>query len=294
MTQKFIVTVNGTVVTEDVSGCSVSKQMNRFYDVATFDTALLICPKDEIVIEYGDDTFTGFIYKSTKSGKNNYRIECRTEGGYLTTPFISTDTHETIPATTSHTLCAYYASKYGITITITAEDLDFGGDYEQNGTVLTALTTIANSTGAEFWWDGSAIRIEPNKWIESQGAEIPPADIFDYVPFAKTIEQRGVGTIIVGNKSAATDKVQPLSCTATVDGCTAQAMIRVIPHDAYEYSTGLNSVSAVQTPMVHKGVLSTSSYLSLEADIVSISSVTVNNRQVSDYTFVNNTIIFST
>ena len=294
MTQKFKLEVGGVDITDMVSGASISEKMNSIYNTASFVCDDIIIPKSIIKIEMGDNVFDGFIYSSIKNEKNKYNIVCRTFGGYLTTPFISSATKTIIPKTTSHTLCAYYATLYGVPITITAIDLDFGGDYEQNGTPLEALVSIANATGADYWFDGTSIRIEPAKWIESHGEEVSKLDIFDYVPFGKTIENRGVGTIIVGNKSTSTDKTITPSCSSKVNGCTAQVMLRVIPHDSYKDSDGLTNIKEVKTPMTYKGVISASSYLSLEADIVSISSVKINNAEVADYSFVNNTIIFST
>ncbi len=291
--QIFRITVSGVVITTEVSGCSISEQMQRIYNTASFVSDDNIVTKEIIKIELGDKVFDGFIYSSTKNGKNTYNIECRTFAGYMTTPFIADDTSIVIPVKTSHELCAYYADEYGIPIIITAIDLNFGGDYEQKGTPLSALVSVAHTTGADYWFDGTSIRIEPAKWIEEQGEEVLTTDIIDYEPFAKTIDQRGVGTVVVGTSGTDTDKTATLSCNSKIDGCTSLATIRVIPHDAYQYSEGLSSEVEVQTPMSYIGIISMQSYLTLEADIVSISEVKVNNSVVSDYSFVNNTIIFT-
>ena len=272
--QIFRVTVNSEVITHKVSVCSISEQMQRIYNTASFESEDNIIAESIIKIELGDKVFDGFIYSSTKNGNNKYSIECRTFGGYMTTPFIADDTSIVIPVKTSHELCAYYAAEYGIPIIITAIDLDFGGDYEQKGTPLSALVAVANTTGADYWFDGTSIRIEPAKWIEEQGEEILSTEIFDYIPFAKTIEQRGVGTVVVGASdsvsSTDTNKTISMSCSSEIDGCNAKATIRVIPHSAYQYSKGLSGIVPVNTPLDYVGMLSMQSYLTLKADIVSI------------------------
>jgi len=155
--QIFRVTVNGDVITHKVSGCSISEQMQRIYNTASFESEDNLPTKSIIKIELGDKVFDGFIYNSTKNGNNKYSIECRTFGGYMTTPFIADDTSIVIPVKTSHELCAYYSAEYGIPIIITAIDLNFGGDYEQDGTPLSALVSVANTTGADYWFDGTSI-----------------------------------------------------------------------------------------------------------------------------------------
>jgi len=294
MVQLFRVTLNGNNITEKIDNASIPEQMQRIYNTASFISDDNLVTKGIIKIELGDKIFEGFIFSSTKTGDNKYNIQCRTVGGYLTTPFIASDTELVIPVKTSHALCAYYSDKYGIPIIITSINLNFGGDYVQKGTPLSALVSVANTTGADYWFDGTSIRIEPAKWIEEQGEEIPKTDIFDYEPFAKTIDQRGVGTVIVGTKSTSTDKTVSMSCNSKINGCDGNVMIRVIPHDSYQSSEGLTGVISVQTPLSYKGVISNSSYLSLEADIKSIKSIKIDNAVVSGYTTIANTVVFTT
>ena len=291
--QIFRLTVGDTNITSKVTGCSISEQMQRIYNTASFESEDNLISKSVVKIELGDKVFDGFIYSSTKNGNSKYSIQCRTFGGYMTTPFVADDTSIVIPVKTSHELCAYYAAEYGIPIIITAIDLDFGGDYEQKGTPLSALVAVANTTGADYWFDGTSIRIEPAKWIEEGGEVVSATSMFDYVPFAKTIDQRGVGTVVVGTASTDTNKTVTVSCNSKIDGCNSLATIRVVPHEAYQYSEGLSSVEPVQTPLNYTGIISMQSYLTLEADIVSISKIMIDNAVVTDYDFVSNTVVFS-
>ncbi len=293
MNQLYRVTVNSEGITDETTQCTISKQMQRFYNTATFYTSLVLIPESVIKIEYGSQVFDGFIYSAAKTNKGMYRIECRTKGGYLTEPFVSSKTDIVIPVKTSHELCAYYSTIYNIPIIITAIDLDFGGEFEQKGTVINALSSVANATGADFYFDGQNIIIEPAKWIENDGDIISPENIVDFEPFSKTIEQKGVRYITVGNSQVSENTSINISCNAEVDGCTGQTILRVVPHDAFEYSEGLNSLAQVQTPLLYKGTIAMKSYIELDADIVSISSVKVNNAVVTDYSFVNNMVMFS-
>ncbi len=294
MNQLYRVTVGSEVITDKTSQCTVSKQMQRFYNTATFYTSLVLIPESTITIEYGDQVFIGFVYSISKTNKGTYRAECRTKGGYLTEPFVSSKTDIIIPVTTSHELCAYYSDLYSIPIIISSIDLDFGGEFEQKGTVINALSSIANATGADYYFDGTNIIIEPAKWIENDGGIIDPANIVDFEPFAQTINQNGVRFITVGNTQASDNASVNMSCTAEIDSCTGQTILRVVPNDAFEYAEGLNSLEPVQTPTLHTGTIAMKSYIEVAADIVSISSIKVNDAIVTDYEFINNMVIFGT
>ena len=293
MNQLFRVTVGGSVVTEEVSNCNISFVMNRLYNVATFDSKIRLISESDITIEFGGRTFTGFIYSVLKKNEDAYAIVCRTNSAKMTEPYMSFGDSAIDAATTSHDLCALYASEYGTPITITAIDLDFGGDYERKGTAIGALTTIANVTGAEYWHDGTNIRIEPNKAIATDGTPIPASDIFDFVPMSDNIRNRGIRVITVGAVSDDTGTTTNISCTAEVDSCTGETMVRVIPHTAYQSADGI-CLEAVRTQMNYSGVMAEGLSLKLQADIVSISSITVAGVRVTDYTFLYDTILFTT
>ena len=154
MTQLFNLSVGGVDITDRHVRSSISEAMNRVYDVATvvIDATSDAILESEIIINYGGKTFTGFIYAVNKIGKNTLQLECRTNSAKLTEPY---SPRETVfdDATTSTELCALYAASQNVPITLTSEALNFGGSYERNGTMLSALQTVANITGAEYYDD---------------------------------------------------------------------------------------------------------------------------------------------
>ena len=185
-----------------------------------------------------------------------------------------------------------YASRYGIPIVNTSEDLDFGGDYERKGTVLSSLTTVANVTGSEIWFDGTSIRIEPNKAITDNGETIDRDEVYDFVPMNETVMNAGIGTVIVGSVSSPGNITTDVSCNVDVDSCTGETMVRIVPHDSFDSATGIE-LTEVRTPLVYNEVISPSISIKLEADIADISLVMVDGVEITDYDFRYDTIYFS-
>jgi len=294
MTQIFNITIDGVLV--GVDNCSISEEINRFYDVATF--SMPSEPKNEapVVINFGDRTFMGFVYKTSKISKLLYKVEIRTSGAKLTEPY-SVHTEGFDEATTSHTLCALYANQSGIPINITAEDITFGGSYERTGTMLSALSTVARVTGAEYWDDGSSIQIQPNKPITISGTELDPLDIFDFVASTRSVYNKGVGVITIRNGGSETnDIISTNRIYAEVDECSGEIFVYPNPKGVIDNTVGLSALSPIIVDRSETNNLLDIYILRLEGAIESVNSVTLNGVEVFDYDFVqgHNVIYFNT
>ncbi len=296
MTQLFNISIDGVDVTSENNGCSISEEMNRMYDVAAFTLDYEPELELDVVIHYGTKTFNGFVFSCGKTGKNSWRVEVRTQGAKLTEPY-SAHTETFDAATTSHALCDLYASQSGMPINNTAGNLTFGGSYERKGTMLSALTNIANVTGAEFWDDGSSIQIQPNKAITEDGVEVSPGDIFDFVESNRTIYNRGVGFITVRNGgSEANDIIAKNNIYAEIDECTGEIFVYPSPNGTMEHTKGVSPLTPVSKSRTETSSVLDETVITLDGAVKSISSVTLNGTPVSDYHFVSgyNVVYFNT
>jgi len=296
MTQLFNMVMDGVDVTSLENECTISEEMNRMYDTASFmfhaDPKLEV----DVVINYGDKTFNGFVYKTSKVGKNKFRVECRTEGAKLTEPY-SPSAQVFDEATTSHELCALYASASGVPISITAGNLTFGGSYERRGTMLSALMNIADVTGAEYWDDGTGIQIQPNKAITVDGFEIPPSDIFDFVSSDKSVFNKGIGFITIMNGgSESNDIISKNNIYAEIDECSGEIFVYPNPYSEVDHTTGVSPLSPLKVDRVETTSMLDQDLIRLDAAIDSIDSITLNGSNISDYNFEqgHNVIYFNT
>ena len=292
MISTFKVLVSGIDVTEYIVSSQMNENMNRLYHIASLQSGKRFVTNATVEVTQGDKHFTGFIYAVSQNSKNSYTIECRSHSAKLTTPYFSSSDYALEEATTSHALCTLYETKYGIPILMSAIDLDFNGNYERRGTPLDALANIANITGAEFWFDGTSIHIAPNKPITNMGYALSDADVFDFVPSFDTVFQNGIGKITIGTTSNTSTIDTNVSCSAEVDRCSGETIARVIPHDAFVSASGIE-LSEVKTPMLHQGILSPSFSISMEAEIVSVLSVHINGEEITDYSFLVDTLFFN-
>jgi len=291
MTQIFKVTIGGNDVTTHIKSATVNESINVLYHTATLEAGIDFISEQNIVMQYGDKTFTGFVFSSSKQSESLYRIECRTNGAKMTEPYCSFGDYKIEDATTSYALCDLYALEFGVPIVNTAQDLNFGGNYERRGTPLSALSTIANVTGAEYWYDGTSIVISPNKAIGEDGTVIKKSDIFSFVPQFETISQRGIGIVHVGVTDTQSSYTTSVKCGVEIDRCSGEVMARVVPHDSMESTKGIE-LYAVQTPLVFQSVLSATYSVTLDAHISSISKVMINGIEVLDYVYEYDTVVF--
>lgn len=294
MTQLFQLTIDS--VATEIAKCTISEEMNRMYDVATFTMTTEPQHELDVIINYGSKTFNGFVYSTKKISKDLFQVECRTGGAKLTEPY-SAYTEGFDDATTSHELCALYATDSGISITNTAGNLDFGGSYERTGTMLSALQNIANVTGAEYWDDGSGIQIQPNKAITTEGTEIDPQDIFDFVQTKSSVYNKGVGFITIRNGGSETnDIISNNKIYGEIDECTGEIFIYTNPYGAVEHTVGLSPLTAILIDRTETNSMIDDDIVTLDGAIDSITSITLNGVNVTDYNFEqgHNVIYFST
>lgn len=294
MNQLFNITIGGDIVT--IETCNISLAMNRMYDVATFNMSELPQHELDVVINYGDKTFNGFVYSTQKISKLLYKIECRTYGAKLTEPY-SAFTEGFDDATTSHELCALYASQADIPINITSENIDFGGSYERTGTMLSGLRNIASVTGAEYWDDGLTIQIQPNKEILDIGTEVPPSVIFDFIATKTSVYNKGVGFITIRNGGSETsDIISKNSVYAEVDECTGEIFVFPNPYGEIEHTVGMSPLTEVQLDRLETYRMLDDDTITLNGAINSVTSLTLNGVEISDYEFEvgHNVIYFNT
>lgn len=278
-------------ITEYISfPMNITLTMNRFYNVAQGvigdrEIAESMLFKN-IVIFYDTDTFTGFVYKVSKGSNLTWSFECRTMGAKLTEPFCPSST--TVDnATTASGLCALYSAETGVPITYNCEDLDFGGSYERNGTMLSALTQIVNVIGGEYYDDGTGIVIEPNKYIPETSDEILTRN--DYFNFAKTentVFNNGVGIVRISNGSfSGADILESNKIVMDIfdDGI---CHIYSSPKGEIESSVGISVELGIKT----KTITETFSVQNLfkfttKAPIKSISNMTLHGAKIGGYNF---------
>lgn len=298
MTQLFNISIDGVDVTSRHLRSSISEEMNRFYDTATviLDNSEDVLLEKDIVINYGSKTFNGFVYAVNKTGKNSLSIECRTHPAKLTEPY---STSETVVdnATTSHTLCALYAARSGIPITIASTDLDFGGSYERNGTMLSALMNIASVTGAEYYDNGTGITIAPKDGISTEGTEVPDRDIFDFIPHSKNIYNNGVGYVTIQNGGdQSSDIVSNNNIYAEIDECSGEIYVFTNPLGTPEYTKGLSNLTTATIDRKEEQAVLDEDVITLDAPINSITTITLNGANITNYNFEagHNVIYFTT
>jgi len=274
MTQLFKVISGGLDITDKVSGASISESMNRFYDVATFTTPLLLADEEVVSIHFGGRVFNGFVFASSKTAERTYSVECRTFGAKLTEPY-SAYTEGFDEATTSHELAALYSQKSGIPITIGSGELNFGGSYERKGTMLSALQNIANVTGAEYWDDGTGIQIQPNKSIDNMGVVIEDREIIDTVQSKSTVYNKGIGFITIRNGGSGTDDiVSKNGIYAEIDECTGEIFVFPNPYGDIEFTKEISPLVPVETERLETVSVLDKDVMVLDAAIKNIDKIT--------------------
>lgn len=297
MTQNFKVIIGGVDVTTNVASYNLSVQANRMYSIAKIEIGNVPDPieGEDVSVTAGDSSFAGFIYASKKTKANMFSLECRTYSAKLTEPF-SSYTEATDDAVNSHDLCALYSSISGVPIVNGSSVISFGGSYSRKGTMLSALTNIANITGAEYWDDAGTIRISPNKPIDEDGEQISDRDIFDFVPVEMSIYNNGVGTVYIQNGGDMdSDIVSDNSIYAEIDECSGAFTLYPNPYGDIESAIGVSGLSDIEVERTENISLLDSDTVTLDGSIKSISRITLNGLVITDYDFLekNNIVYFS-
>lgn len=289
MDQLFNISIGGNNITSKHDTSQISELVNRVYDTATVQVSGIddIGLDSAVVINYGDKTFTGFVYAVSRVGRNSLRVECRTESAKLTEPYSPSESVYD-DATTSHDLMALYSLTTGIPITISAFNIDFGGSYQRDGTMLSALTTIANVTGAEFYDNGNGgVVITPNIEVTTAGRAISDDDIFDYIPTSKSVFNKGIGFITVQNGGEdRADIVSLNKIYAEVDECTGAIFIFPNPIGELEYTNGMGTLTPIIQERKEDLTLLDEDVVHLDGAIFEILSVTLNGATTTEFNYV--------
>lgn len=289
--QYFDVTISGKNLTDPNVSVMISEQVGRGYDIATIEIALT----DEdlldkaISLRYGTSTFVGFVFATTKISKLTQRLECRSLTARLTEPYSATKT-VIDEALTSHDLCALYSQISGVPISITSSNLDFGGSYSRQGTILSALSNITNVTGGEFWDDNGTLRIEPNKAISdadiASAKTIDESDIFDFVVLADSVYNKGIGYVIIQNGGDEnTDIIAKNNVYAEVDECSGETHFYPSPFGQMEHTIGVSSLSSVIVDRKDNISVLDTNVVVLDGAIESVDKVTLNGNLITNYDF---------
>ncbi len=300
MTQIFRIEIDGIDVTDNAENTSISRTINRLYSVASFsystDNAQSLIDKD-VSIFCGDYTFNGFVFSVNKESKLMHRVECRTHSARLTEPFCQ-NMKKTENATTALELCALYEADTGIQITYLSEDIDFGGSYERDGTILTALTAIANITGSEFYEDGTGVTIEPNKAVSGNGRALNGDEYFKFAQTSLSIMNRGVGIINIQNGELESNAVLSKNIiNVDVDEEYGDVYVFCNPKGTLDSYSGCIIDSTISSFTVEeKRELSNKTHVVLKGAISSVNSVKLNGSKITNYNFSDgyNVLYFTT
>ena len=99
---------------------------------------------------------------------------------------------------TSRDLFVSYASESGVSIHCTSVNLDLGVGNSRDGTILTSISALAGVTKAEMYDNGNGLVIRPREFITVEGTPIDEDLIFDVVQNSKTVENNGLGKVVIG------------------------------------------------------------------------------------------------
>ena len=294
MNQLFKVTVDGVVVTEQIESFNATVSIGSVYTTGTLEVSGInpaLWIEKTVLIEYGDATCNGFVYSFTKSGQNSYSVHVRSASAKLAEPYASS-TPATDEASTSKALMNLYSDRYGVAISHQCADLDFGGSYERNGTPLDVIRTLANVTGAEFYCNDNGLIIEPMQGIQGSGTIIEDDEYFDFAVLTDSVYNKGVGEIFITNGSKAETSIEVLSearIYAEMDEYTGDLWIFTNPKDTLDKHSGMYFPSGVEMigtiDKTQELTLAGEQVITLDAAIASITSVTVNGYNVSNYEF---------
>lgn len=291
MTQIFRVELSGVDITEYTGIINISLSIDRFYNVAVVqflgDSHINDILGKTVEVFYENELFSGFVYKTKKTGKNTHDVEIRTEGAKFLEPFSPSES-TVDDANTAVELCSLYANKTGVPILYDTIDLDFGGSYERNGTILSALTTLCNTTGAEYYDNNSGIIIEPNKPI-GEGADhvLASNEWFDFVSLSNSIYNAGVRSIRISTGSTTTDNIIENNQIVMEAFDDDTAHIYTIPKGEIDWSTGIKLESGIKTKEIVETFNAINEVnLFMKTSIQAINYVKINGIEVSNYNYV--------
>lgn len=291
MTQIFRVELAGVDITDNASKVSISKTINRFYNVATVEIS-----KEDIVstilgkvvtVFYGDETFEGIAFESSKTSHDTFNVTLRTFGAKLSEPFSAVES-VIEDANTAIELCALYSSVIGLNIDYQTVDLDFGGSYAREGTMLTALTAICNTIGAEYFDNGTEIVIQGSKTIgDTYDHELRDDQYMDFLEYGNSLYNAGVSEVRTSTGAVSTGDIieaNKINMEVYEDG---SAHIYCIPKGVIENSYGID----VKDPILTKDISESTTLINetvifLKTSIESVKYVKLNGIEVTSYQYV--------
>ncbi len=312
--QSVSIEIDGISRSDYVESFTLTEETNRIYQVCTMkvscggDTGVgsnhLMLPRFEIFPEQTvsiivtssgiSKIFDGFVFSLVKVGDCLYDLQIRSESAKLTEPFYSYGDFEVCAEGSSHAVVEELTHRENIDLDITTIDLDTGGGYVRNGTPLSSITALSNTTGAEYWFDcqDNILRIHPNKAIQETGRILSDFEIFDYMPLYRTIYQRGIKYVYFGKNFLDTAGTITSSASVEVDGCTRIATVGVVPISTYMYSDNIN-LKAASKKFVQNFTTNPTRQIKVKYEIDNITRITMNGGVVTDYTAEYNVITFS-
>ena len=280
MTSQVFLSIDGVAV--KVSDISISSEMGRAYDVATFVLDYKPVGGETVEITIGDTVFVGFVYHASRSGKNAWSVDCRSDTARLTTPF-DYPTNMIAPARRASDLMQIFAQRAGIEIEYNSAEIDFGWWYQRSGTMLDDLMALAAVTGSEvFCVGGRTVVVRPHLGITDMGYEIAQGDYYDYLTDESVLAPGMLGRIVISDGRHSTeegggDEGDLQSAEISIDECGRFSVIANFDGARVEGAVGpVVTQDAVRTETVQ---LDDQDYAPLGAFVKQLNSVYVNGNR---------------
>jgi len=309
MNQQFSVLIDSISYTDKTVSCNISYGVGKGFNTGTLTLTgvepSLMLHKDVTVIQ-GDNVFNGFVFSYSKSSNNSFELVLRSNGARLTEPFFL-NKNGIANATTALSLCAEYASKAGVTIIYNTEDIDFGGSWVETGTPLMELIKLANVTGADIYDDGTAIVIEPAKYVNGIGINIEPDQILDFANISQDISNNKVGLVITKTNDDIDTQSDQISNGTTVDIVSRDKLYLDVNEQNGEvkiYPTPYVSLDSIQGAkivrenqydvVIEKKMFTSEVFMNTDSEILDVKKVLLNGTPITHYNNSGNALFFLT
>lgn len=301
MTKAISLKINGASVKAD--SITVSNEMGRLYQVATFTMSKIPVGGAVVHISIGDCLFEGFVYKASRTGKNSWSVECRSHTARLTTPF-DYPQEGLEAASTASALMEVFAQRAGITINYRSEELYFGNSYQRSGTMLDEIQAVAAVTGSEiFCVNSTTLDVRPHYGITHTGYEVPRSDYYDFLPNEVIFDPGAVGKIVIGDgidtpgddgddgddgDNGEIENDTDYRAEISIDGCGNFKVLTTVSGVRFKgHRPGIHSCL---TPVVEDLTVQDTHTIALKTIVSNISAIYVNGIKYNNYTFWNNVV----
>ena len=282
--QMFKMTYDGADISSKVSTASIKNRMGIVYSTGSIEVNVELERFKNITLVLGDTTLAGFVHSIAKKSKGMYTVQLRSHNAKLTTPFSQKEKVVEEVANSSE-LMVKYAQASGVSIAYSCTTLNFPMGYERTGTMLDAIVNMANVVKAEVFDSGTGVTIRPRKFIHSEGIPVLDDMIFDTVYTTKTIENNGIGAVVIGvPESSSSGNNTKAFIKPSVDGSNGELTIRYMPSGNVVSVVGVSGGAVTKVDLVETYILKTSEIL-VSTGIVSVISVVVDGVSVGfDFT----------